>query len=64
MPPLIRHLLVILAPTFVVCGMAAPLVWLWPAIEAGGWYSFPLLLLWFYGTIHLATVALLAVQDA
>lgn len=43
--------------------MAAPLVWLWPAIEAGAWYSFPLMLAWFYGTIHLATKAVLWALD-
>ena len=60
---MIRGFFVSGVAAFVACGMAAPLVWLWPAIEAGAWYSFPLMLAWFYGTIHLATVAVLWALD-
>lgn len=58
---MLRAFLATAAGAFVVTACMAPLLHLWPVIEAGHWYSFPLLCLWFYGTIHAATKAVLAV---
>ena len=57
---ILRAVLATAAGAFVVTGMSAILVRIWPIIEAGHWYSFPLLCLWFYGTIHAARKTVLA----
>lgn len=45
------------AGAVVVTACMSPLLWLWPVIVAGHWYSFPLLVVWFVATIHAATHA-------
>ena len=53
--------LAVIAPTLVVIASVSPLRWLWPYMIE--WYGFPIMLLWFYGTIHCAMKAVLWALD-
>lgn len=50
-----------LAATAVLILSVSPLRWLWPYMIE--WYGFPIMLIWFYGTIHCAMRAALWALD-
>jgi hypothetical protein len=56
---MIRGLAATAAGALVVTASMSPLLWLWPVIVAGHWYSFPLLVVWFVGTLHAAAHAVI-----